>query len=350
MIWVDSFILSLIAVFVVSFVSIASLVRANITEKLRSSSHHPANFGKTAIQVGGLVIIPVTVITGLVYYYLVANISLYNLILFAIPVLFLFAIGVIDDINPISAPIRLAAHLVNAGYITVFTFELTGFIGLREIITWVGFFLPAVFMLLAITWMINSINFIDGMDWFLVSTILPGVILYSSLQYLLPQGFLLSNLFLLLLSALLAFSWFNKPSASVYMGDAGTLCIGLFLGINGIFILAVYGSIAGFMPFAYILVDTTYTLIIRIFTKLHPFKSHNHHAYQIARRNGCNETVIRGICFLSSIFNTLLALVCFEMGHTLAWQLMLGGIALMTSSGVFMFLRSDYLKSSNSTA
>jgi UDP-N-acetylmuramyl pentapeptide phosphotransferase/UDP-N-acetylglucosamine-1-phosphate transferase len=127
--------------------------------------------------------------------------------------------------------------------------------------------------------------------------------------------------------------------ASIYMGDAGTLCIGLLLSSTAVYILAQYGSIAGFIPFTYIMVDTTYTLLHRAIKGLNVLKSHNHHAYQIAMRNGKTKNSIRLSCFLVSIANAGLAYVCFAYEHAILWQILMAGIALGLSTLTFVFFR-----------
>jgi UDP-N-acetylmuramyl pentapeptide phosphotransferase/UDP-N-acetylglucosamine-1-phosphate transferase len=194
-------------------------------------------------------------------------------------------------------------------------------------------------MVLAISWLINAVNFIDGMDLFLVVNIIPGCLLFSILGMNADEFYFISVIYLVFSSALLGFVWFNRPMASIYMGDAGTLCIGLLLSSTAVYILAQYGSIAGFIPFTYIMVDTTYTLLHRAIKGLNVLKSHNHHAYQIAMRNGKTKNSIRLSCFLVSIANAGLAYVCFAYEHAILWQILMAGIALGLSTLTFVFFR-----------
>lgn len=338
---IEQIVIILVATHLVTVINFYILRQANTSEKLRSSVQHPANKGKTALQVGGLVIIPTTLISLFAIFITINPIPIDVQFMFAMPVMFLFIIGLIDDLKPISAPIRLIIHFANAILITILVFELTQFSGLVVITDVIGVILPGIFMVFAISWMVNTTNFIDGMDLFLLINILPGCILFGFLHSTTNSDVSVSIIFLVLISSLLGFFWFNKPSATVYMGDAGTLCIGFLLGSCSIYVLAKYASIAGFIPFMYILVDTTLTLFIRLKTGKNLFKSHSEHAYQIASRNGKSDNIIRSLCFVVSIFNTVLSYLCFTYNHLLTVQIVSGIIAFTLSAAVFLYLRQN---------
>lgn len=330
----------LFAVHLSTVISFYILRQNKISEKFRSSISHPANFGKTAIQLGGLVIVPITLIACCITLYLYGDISLNTQLIICILFILLFIIGIVDDFKPILAWARLIIHVAVAISITIIVLQTTWFSGLEKVTSILGIMLPSVVMVLTITWMINAVNFIDGMDLFLVVNILPGVLLFSFLNFLLPEYFCISVIFLIFLSSLLGFTWFNRPAASIYMGDSGTLSIGFLLSSNGILILAQYGSIAGFIPFSYILTDTTFTMLNRASKRQNLFKSHNHHAYQAASRNGIKENTIRFSCFLVCIINASLAYLCFIFEHAILWQCLTAGVSILLSTILFLYFHA----------
>jgi UDP-N-acetylmuramyl pentapeptide phosphotransferase/UDP-N-acetylglucosamine-1-phosphate transferase len=330
----------LFAVHLLTAVSFYILRRTRISEKFRSSVSHPANFGKTAIQLGGLVIVPISLISCCIIFYTYGHVSLHTQLIICMPFILLFIIGIVDDLKPIPAWTRLIIHVATAISITLIILQTTKYAGLVEITRVLGMILPSVFMVLAITWMINTVNFIDGMDLFLVVNILPGILLFSFLSLILPEYLYISVIFLIFLSSLLGFVWFNRPTASIYMGDSGTLCIGFLLSSNGVFILAQYGSIAGFIPFSYILIDTTFTILNRASKRENLFKTHNHHAYQVASRNGINENTIRFSCFLVCIINASLGYLCFLFEHAILWQCLTAGVSFLLSTIVFFYFHT----------
>jgi UDP-N-acetylmuramyl pentapeptide phosphotransferase/UDP-N-acetylglucosamine-1-phosphate transferase len=339
MILFEQFIIILIAVHLFTTASFYGVKRSKISNRFKSSSDHPANVGNTASQLGGLVIVPVTLCACFLIFKTFNKIPYYTQLVFCMPYVLLYVTGIIDDFKPIPAWIRLTIHIANSFSITIVIFGLTNYDGLGVIISTLGFILPSIFMVLAISWLINAVNFIDGMDLFLVVNIIPGCLLFSVLGMNADEFYFISVIYLVFSSALLGFVWFNRPVASIYMGDAGTLCIGLLLSSSAVYILAEYGSIAGFIPFTYIMVDTTYTLLHRAIKGLNVLKSHNHHAYQIAMRNGKTKNSIRLSCFLVSIANAGLAYVCFAYEHAILWQILMAGIALGLSTLTFVFFR-----------
>src|SRR5262249_46292312 len=86
---------------------------------------------------------------------------------------------------------------------------------------------------------INSLNLIDGMDGMVgcVGTVIPAAIAMMSLW----AGHLASALIALtLIGAIAGFLCFNLPPAKIYMGDCGSMLIGLFVGV-----LALHTSLKG---------------------------------------------------------------------------------------------------------
>jgi len=339
MIPADQIFIILLVTHILTIGSFFIFKRSMLSEKFRSSTFHPASIGNSAAQIGGLVVVPVTLFISLIALNFLYQVPIYDQLIVCIPILFLFLIGIIDDLRPISAMIRLAVHIACSISITLVIYRMTDFKGLENITPYSGLLFLGILMVLAISWMINTVNFIDGMDLFLVINILPGSLLFGLLYFVSANDFYISLFFMLFTSTLFGFIWFNRPNASIYMGDSGTLCIGFILGAHGVYILAEHCSIAGFIPFTYILTDTTLTLIKRIFDGLNPFKSHNHHAYQVAAKNGKPQNSIRAFCAIVTAINTVLAFVCFEFNHALLWQCITGFTAFLISVVLYFSLK-----------
>lgn len=226
----EQIIILLIAVHLVTVFGFFALKHFRLSEKLRSSHTHPANLGNTAFQVGGLVIVPITILAVISLFYMSKSIPLEIQLIFCLPILLLFITGFIDDYQPISATLRLAIQIASVISITIFIYQITEYTGLGKITSAAGYIAPSVFMIITVCWFINTTNFIDGMDLFLVVNVVPGSLLFAFLYLQTGQDFLTSAIFLIFLSSLTGFVWFNRPKASIYMGDAGALCIGALLG------------------------------------------------------------------------------------------------------------------------
>lgn len=215
----------LLFVHVITFASFFVLMRVRLSDKFRSSTLHPASIGNSAAQIGGLVIVPITLLTSLIIFNFLYQFTTYDQLVFCMPIILIFLIGSIDDFQPISAAIRLAMHIACSISFTFIIYKMTNFSALENITPYSGILLLEVLMVLAISWMINTVNFIDGMDLFLVINVLPGSMLFSLQYFVSAREFPISLVFMVFVSSLFGFVWYNRPKASIYMGDSGTLFI-----------------------------------------------------------------------------------------------------------------------------
>lgn len=139
------------------------------------------------------------------------------------PILVMFILGVIDDKIELPSLLKLCVQIIvasylfftNAGISHLLKFELPIYISLPLTIVWA-------------CGVINAFNLIDGMDGIMAG-------LASIAAFALAVWFLISgteaNLLVLMLifcGACLGFLKFNFSPASIFMGDAGSLFIGLF--------------------------------------------------------------------------------------------------------------------------
>src|SRR5262249_53229577 len=111
-----------------------------------------------------------------------------------------------------------------------------------------------------------------------------------------------------LLGAIAGFAPFNKPAAQIFLGDVGSLSLGLLLGWL-LLQLAGQGHLAAalILPLYY-LADTTITLGYRV-AMGDPFcRAHRMHFYQCATDNGFTVTAIVTRVFLLNIVLAGLAL------------------------------------------
>ena len=88
-------------------------------------------------------------------------------------------------------------HVACSISITLLIYKLTNFSGLERLTPYFGIIIIGILMVLAVSWMINTVNFIDGMDLFLVVNILPGCLLFSLLYFVSANDFFASFIFTL---------------------------------------------------------------------------------------------------------------------------------------------------------
>ena len=135
-------------------------------------------------------------------------------------------------------------------------------------------------------WFVNLVNFMDGIDWMMVAEVVPvaaGLALVGLLGALPVYAVVVA---LALLGAVLGFAPFNRPVARIFLGDVGSLPIGLLLGWL-LVLLAGRGYVAAalLLPL-YFLADATITLLRRLVNGEKIWQAHRTHFYQRATDNG----------------------------------------------------------------
>jgi UDP-N-acetylmuramyl pentapeptide phosphotransferase/UDP-N-acetylglucosamine-1-phosphate transferase len=220
-----------------------------------------------------------------------------------IAVVLLMALGVVDDIRSLPALPRLALQAV-----AVVTVVATMSTDLRA--------LPIVPLVVersieafALLWFVNLVNFMDGIDWITVAETVPvaaGVYILS-LFGAVPQTPALVAL--ALLGAMLGFAPFNRPVAKLFLGDGGSLPIGLTMGWL-LLQLAGNGHLAAalLLPLYY-LADATITLARRWARGERLMEAHRGHFYQIATTRGFSVMDVVKRVFAANLLLLWLAVV-----------------------------------------
>jgi UDP-N-acetylmuramyl pentapeptide phosphotransferase/UDP-N-acetylglucosamine-1-phosphate transferase len=239
----------------------------------------------------------------------------------------LAVVGAIDDVRSSPAAVRLALQCIAVGaLVAMFPRELQV---LPHVPWWIeraGFFLAGV-------WFVNLVNFMDGIDWMTVAEFVPvsGALLLLGLAGTLPL--LPATIAAALLGAILGFAPFNKPVARLFLGDVGSLPMGLLLGWL-LLQLAGAGHVAAaiILPLYYLL-DATITLARRIVRGERFWQAHRSHFYQRATDNGFSVPAVVARVALVNLALAALALVSVA-AHTAAVSL----IALAASVAIVAWL------------
>ena len=181
----------------------------------------------------------------------------------------LLLVSFLDDARGVSVSIRLCVHLVAAAITAVSV--LASDFGM----------LGAVLATLAIAWMTNLNNFMDGSDGLAGGMALSGFACYGVAAWTAGDaGFALLNLSIA--SAAAAFLVFNFHPARVFMGDVGSVALGFLaaaLGVSGWHggIWPWWFPVLVFSPF---IVDATVTLARRALRGERVWRPHRDHYYQ----------------------------------------------------------------------
>ena len=158
----------------------------------------------------------------------------------------------------------------------------------------------------------------DGIDWMTAAEVVPvsaGLALVG-LMGALPREATLAAL--ALCGAMLGFAPVNRPVARLFLGDVGSLPIGLLLGWL-LIVLAGSGHVAAalLLPLYY-LADATMTLLRRAAKGEPVWQAHRTHFYQRATDNGFSVMQIVGRVFLLNIALIALAAVTLLTNSYLA--------------------------------
>jgi UDP-N-acetylmuramyl pentapeptide phosphotransferase/UDP-N-acetylglucosamine-1-phosphate transferase len=211
--------------------------------------------------------------------------------------------GAIDDIRGLGPAPRLGIQIVVAG-VVLWTLPPD-----FHVIWGLPWSIERALLLLVGVWFINLVNFMDGIDWMTVAEVVPvtaGVALLGAIGTAPPLAMLVA---LALLGAIIGFAPFNRPVARLFLGDVGSLPIGLLLGWL-MLLLAGRGHVAAalLLPLYY-LADATLTLGLRIARREAVWQAHRTHFYQRATDGGFSvpEIVVR--VFVLNVALAALALV-----------------------------------------
>ncbi len=164
-------------------------------------------------------------------------------------------------------------------------------------------------LLLGGVWIVNLVNFMDGLDWMTVAEIVPvsaAVALLGAIGTAPPLAVLVA---LALLGAIIGFAPFNRPVARLFLGDVGSLPIGLLLGWLMLLLAGRGHIVSALLLPLYYLADATLTLGLRIARREAIWQAHRTHFYQRATDGGFSvqEIVVR--VFVLNVALATLALV-----------------------------------------
>jgi UDP-N-acetylmuramyl pentapeptide phosphotransferase/UDP-N-acetylglucosamine-1-phosphate transferase len=212
-------------------------------------------------------------------------------------------IGAVDDINPLGTVPRLAAQ---AAAIVVVVSLLPANHQIVPLLPW---WIERIALVLAGVWFVNLVNFMDGLDWMTVAEVTPvtgGLALLASFGALPPLETLVA---LALLGATVGFAPFNRPTANLFLGDVGSLPIGLLL-FWMLLQLANEGHLAAalLLPLYYA-ADATITLARRLMNGEQITQAHRDHFYQRAAARGISVFQIVRRVFIVNLVLVALALV-----------------------------------------
>src|SRR4029077_7213477 len=216
-----------------------------------------------------------------------------QLLALSLSAVLLAVVGAVDDIRGLGAAPRLLLQLFAVGIV------IAALPANFSIVPQLPVTAERALLLLGGVWFVNLVNFMDGIDWMTVAEVVPvtaGAALLGALGAEPLDGTLVA---LALLGAIIGFAPFNRPVAKLFLGDVGSLPIGLLLGWI-MLVLAGRGHLAAaplpplssLPPPAALLLplyypaDATLTLGRRLARREAVWEAHRTHFYQRATDRG----------------------------------------------------------------
>lgn len=247
--------------------------------------------------------------------------------------LVIFFLGLKDDLVVLSASKKFVGQVVAASIIIhlggIRLDSMHGLFGFEQ--------LPDAFGLaltyLTIIVVINSFNLIDGIDGLATSLGILTMLIFGTYFFMVGlQAYAL--LAYSLGGSLVAFLIFNHHPAKIFMGDSGSLMIGL---INAILVIKFInvasdpaiaipiGSTAaiGFSILIVPLLDTLRVFAIRIFKGCSPFTPDRNHIHHLLLNRGLGHAAITLICVSINMGFVFLAYSLRSIGSTYLLLIML---------------------------
>ncbi len=299
----DQILLGTAIAFIITFAAIPIIIQVSNAKKLFDHPDERKIHISPIPSLGGLGIFAGFILACLF------TISLYNASdfqYFYAATLVIFFLGLKDDILVLS-PMKKFIGQMLAAFLIVYKGGLVihsmhGFLGVHE--------LPEAFSLaftyLTLIVIINSFNLIDGVDGLagslgLMTSLVFGIYFKSigDVEY--------ATLAFCLGGSIMAFLIFNHSPAKIFMGDTGSLLIGMVNAIMVIHFINVAGNPGSQLPiaaspamgFAILMVplfDTLRVFAVRIFSRRSPFSPDRNHIHHLMMDNGMSHSMITYCC------------------------------------------------------
>ncbi|HEU4575457.1 MAG TPA: MraY family glycosyltransferase [Chitinophagaceae bacterium] len=260
----------------------------------------------------------------------------------------IFFLGLKDDLVILTASKKFAGQLIATAILVhlggIRLTSMHGLFGFQDV--------PEAFSLalsyLTIIVVMNSFNLIDGVDGLAGSLGIMTMVVFGIYFYMAEEP-AYTLLAFALVGSLLAFLIFNHHPAKIFMGDSGSLMIGL---INAILVIKfinladsptalvhVESAVAvGFAVLMVPLFDTLRVFGIRIFKGVSPFTPDRNHIHHLMIDKGMNPPSVTLYCLAINLFFLSTAFFLKGLGATSLFLILLG--SAFCGLAVFYYRRS----------
>jgi len=188
---------------------------------------------------------------------------------------------------------------------------------------------------LSFFWMIsiiNAFNLVDVMDGLATSLAIGATLSFIVIAYLFGH-YVLLILLCAFLGPLIAFFWYNRPPARIYLGDAGSLFIGgVLAAIPFLFDWSEHKSYAYIIPVILLAIpslEITSLIVIRIYKGIPFYLGSPDHFSMLLMRKGWSKVMILWYGFALSVALLIASILFLFNVYDLLGLASLGGVFLL---------------------
>jgi UDP-N-acetylmuramyl pentapeptide phosphotransferase/UDP-N-acetylglucosamine-1-phosphate transferase len=240
--------------------------------------------------------------------------------------LVIFFLGLKDDLMVLSASKKFVGQVIAASILIhlggIRLDSMHGLFGFQQVPE--GFGLALSYLTIIV--IINSFNLIDGIDGLASSLGIITMLIFGTYFFAVDQQ-AYALLAFSMAGSLVAFLIFNHHPAKIFMGDSGSLMIGLVNSILVIKFIAVADSPAVLIPvdsavavgvsiLIVPLLDTLRVFAIRIVNGRSPFTPDRNHIHHLLLDRGLGHAAVTFTCVGINLFFVVFAYLGRSMGPT----------------------------------
>jgi len=332
-------ILSLITAFSLTYLAIPSIIQIAKVKRLYDEPGERRSHTTPTPSLGGIAIFAGVIFSIILWTpFDVFGDLQYILCSFII----IFLIGAKDDISPISPTKKLIGEFLAAGILVfksnVIITSLYGVFGIGDL----NYITSVILSIFTIIVIINAFNLIDGING-LSGSIGTLISLTLGTWFLLVDRVELAIVAFSLAGAVMAFLKYNYSPAKIFMGDTGSLLIGLICAILVIKFIELH-RVIGDSPYAFqavpavavgILIlplfDTLRVFITRIARGNHPLHPDRTHIHHLLLDFGLSHMQATGVLVAVNIFFIGVVIYFQNLGSMKLLMIILALATLMTA-------------------
>ncbi|MDP2188213.1 MAG: MraY family glycosyltransferase [Sphingobacteriaceae bacterium] len=344
--------LSFVMAFLITYYSVPSIITLAKLKKLYDEPNHRKEHVTRIPTLGGLALF-VGFFFSFVFWSAGLKITGFNAIVAAL--LILFVVGIKDDLFPMPAWKKLAAQIL-ATLIVVIRgdIRITNLYGLLEIHD-LPYWVTVVISTIAILTIMNGFNLIDGINGLAAGI---GVIVLGTYAYWFYQmnDVVFVFLCLTLIGSLFAFLRYNFSTASIFMGDSGSLVLGYMISIITIrfiqesrvhepnIFFSIAAAVYAFNLLIIPLFDTLRVFTVRLLKGRSPFAADRNHIHHTLIDIGLNHKQASLVLYAANIGFIVLAALLDQM---LPREFLLLSLAVALLLSQIPFFIKMWLKANN---